>query len=182
MSEFERWFKSLNEDGRVTYFLGQEGKVSKEAWDYQQSKIDELEKNLKNSFKTIEIEQRFKGELEGRIEVLESTLIKIEGNLDFGDCECCHANWVEIEKVLPEALQGEHDSLDVAQNTVNTTETPYAGQRIKVDFISESSTEFSGKRFCGEGVIDRLEDGFIFGRLDSGAPFLCLPSDIEVLT
>ena len=89
---------------------------------------------------------------------------------------------VTTMKHLVKSLRGEHDSLDVAQNTVNTTETPYAGQRVTVDFISESSTEFSGKRFCGEGVIDRLEDGFIFGRLDSGAPFLCLPSDIEVLT
>ena len=44
MSEFEKWFKSLNENGRVTYFLGQEGRVSEEAWSHQQAKIDELEK------------------------------------------------------------------------------------------------------------------------------------------
>ena len=29
---FEAWFKSLNENGRTTYFLGQESKVSWEAW------------------------------------------------------------------------------------------------------------------------------------------------------
>ena len=40
---YEEWFKSLNENGRTTYFLGQEGKVSKEAWDYQQKKIDKLQ-------------------------------------------------------------------------------------------------------------------------------------------
>lgn len=32
------------------------------------------------------------------------------------------------------------------------------GDRVKVDFISESRTEFSGKRFIGEGVIDRIFD------------------------
>ena len=44
MSDFENWFKSLNENGRVTYFLGQEGRISEEAWNHQQSKIDELHK------------------------------------------------------------------------------------------------------------------------------------------
>ena len=29
---FEAWFKSLNENGRTTYFLGQESKVAWEAW------------------------------------------------------------------------------------------------------------------------------------------------------
>ena len=42
MSEFDEWFKSLNEGGRATYFLGQEGNISKEAWNHQQAKIDEL--------------------------------------------------------------------------------------------------------------------------------------------
>ena len=46
MSDFENWFKSLNENGRVTYFLGQEGRISEEAWNHQQSKIDELQKQV----------------------------------------------------------------------------------------------------------------------------------------
>ena len=46
MSDFEKWFKSLNENGRVTYFLGQEGGISEEAWSHQQSKIDELQKQV----------------------------------------------------------------------------------------------------------------------------------------
>ncbi|MGC3819353.1 hypothetical protein [Acinetobacter sp. G11] len=33
------------------------------------------------------------------------------------------------------------------------------GDRIKVDFVSESCTEFSGNHFTGEGVVDRVEDG-----------------------
>ena len=43
MSEFDEWFKSLNEGGRATYFLGQEGNISKEAWNHQQAKIDDLQ-------------------------------------------------------------------------------------------------------------------------------------------
>ena len=43
---YDEWFESLNKNGRTTYFLGQEGRVSKEAWDYQQGKIDELLKAL----------------------------------------------------------------------------------------------------------------------------------------
>ena len=30
--EFEAWFKSLNENGRTTYFLGRESTVAWEAW------------------------------------------------------------------------------------------------------------------------------------------------------
>ncbi|MPW43351.1 hypothetical protein [Acinetobacter guerrae] len=56
------------------------------------------------------------------------------------------------------------------------------GSRVKVDFISESRTIYSGKRFTGVGVIDRLEDGRVFGRLDDGRPFMCFPSDVEVIT
>ena len=41
MSDFKKWFKSLNENGRVTYFLGQEGRISEEAWNHQQAIIDE---------------------------------------------------------------------------------------------------------------------------------------------
>lgn len=55
------------------------------------------------------------------------------------------------------------------------------GNQIKVDFVSESRTEFSGNRFTCHGVIDRLEDGYVFGRLDDGTSFMCLPSDVEVI-
>ena len=40
---YDEWFKSLNQNGRETYFLGQDGTISKEAWNYQQDKIDELQ-------------------------------------------------------------------------------------------------------------------------------------------
>ena len=40
---YDEWFKSLNQNGRETYFLGQDGTISKEAWNYQQDKIDKLQ-------------------------------------------------------------------------------------------------------------------------------------------
>ena len=43
MSKHEKWFKSLNENGKTVYFLGNEHKVSKMAWDFQQAEIDHLE-------------------------------------------------------------------------------------------------------------------------------------------
>ncbi|MEG2749755.1 MAG: hypothetical protein RR939_10160 [Acinetobacter sp.] len=56
------------------------------------------------------------------------------------------------------------------------------GDRVKVDFISESATIYSGKRFTGYGVVDRFEDGYVFGRLEDGQPFMCFESDVEILT
>lgn len=55
------------------------------------------------------------------------------------------------------------------------------GDRVQVDFISESRTEFSGKRFHGYGVLDRVEDGRVMGRLDDGTPFSCLEADVKVI-
>ena len=55
------------------------------------------------------------------------------------------------------------------------------GARVKVDFIGESATIYSGKRFTGYGVLDRVEDGRVFGRLDDGTPFMCLSADTKVI-
>ena len=56
-----------------------------------------------------------------------------------------------------------------------------AGDRVKIDYIGESATIYSGKRFTGCGVLDRVEDGRVFGRLDDGTPFMCLCADVEVV-
>ena len=55
------------------------------------------------------------------------------------------------------------------------------GDRVKIDFVSESRTIYSGKRFTGYGVLDRVEDGRVYGRLDDGTPFMCLCADVEVV-
>ena len=54
MSDFDEWFKSLNEGGRTTYFLGQEGNISKEAWNHQQAKIDELQARIDEAIQALE--------------------------------------------------------------------------------------------------------------------------------
>jgi hypothetical protein len=53
------------------------------------------------------------------------------------------------------------------------------GDRVKVDFISESRTIYSGKRFTGYGVVDRFEDNRVFGRLEDGQTFMCFESDVS---
>lgn len=47
------------------------------------------------------------------------------------------------------------------------------GSRVSVEFVSESRTEFSVKSIEGTGTVDRFEDGYVFGQLDSGQPFMC---------
>lgn len=41
MSDFEKWFRSLNANGKTVYFLCNEHKVSEMAWNHQQAIIDE---------------------------------------------------------------------------------------------------------------------------------------------
>ena len=48
MSEHEKWFESLNENGKTVYFLGNEHKVSEMAWNHQQAIIDDLKAQLNN--------------------------------------------------------------------------------------------------------------------------------------
>lgn len=55
------------------------------------------------------------------------------------------------------------------------------GDRVEVDFIGESAAIYSGKRFHGYGVLDRVEDGRVYGRLDDGTPFSCLCEDVKVI-
>lgn len=47
------------------------------------------------------------------------------------------------------------------------------GSKVNVDFISDSRTEFSGKHINGIGTVDRHEDGYVYGRLEQGTPFMC---------
>ena len=42
MSDFEKWFRSLNANGKTVCFLGNEHKVSEMAWNHQQAIIDDL--------------------------------------------------------------------------------------------------------------------------------------------
>ena len=45
---------------------------------------------------------------------------------------------------------------------------------VIVDFISEAKVDTDGTHVYGHGVLDRAEDGYVFGRLiDTGLPFGC---------
>ncbi|MGQ1209632.1 hypothetical protein ACT4YP_20535 (plasmid) [Acinetobacter baumannii] len=48
-----------------------------------------------------------------------------------------------------------------------------AGDKVYVDFESLNRVEIDGKRIHGVGTLDRVEDGYAFGRLESGNPFGC---------
>lgn len=66
-------------------------------------------------------------------------------------------------------------NLTVTQENEPTAEKTQfkKGARVHVDFISDSRTEFSGKHIKGDAIVDRHEDGYIFGQLEQGTPFLC---------
>ncbi|ENW20945.1 hypothetical protein [Acinetobacter haemolyticus] len=55
------------------------------------------------------------------------------------------------------------------------------GDRVKVDFINNPETIHAGIHFTGYGVVDRVEDGRVYGRLDDGRPFTCMIRDIVLL-
>ncbi len=55
------------------------------------------------------------------------------------------------------------------------------GTRVTVDFISDSRTEFLGKHIRGDAIVDRHEDGYVYGQLEQGTPFMC-PENFVQLT
>ncbi|MCJ0828811.1 hypothetical protein MN869_10150 [Acinetobacter sp. NIPH1876] len=55
------------------------------------------------------------------------------------------------------------------------------GVQIKVDFYNEPDKGMRRIRFKGHGVVDRCEDGRVFGRLNDGRPFCCFISDVDFL-
>ena len=51
----------------------------------------------------------------------------------------------------------------------------------KFEIIDGNSYRVNGGFFEGDGVIDRAEDGYLYGRLDDGRPFMCKSSDVTCL-
>ncbi len=122
MSEFEDYIKarypvdydSLKEkypNVHVCEFYGDE----QDLWDLKQAKIDDLEKqldmmkyindeqskNIQNAFKTIEIEQGFKDELQKRIDAVKAIMNEYyTGSFDES---------AEMAGLISLALRGEHE-------------------------------------------------------------------------
>ncbi|WP_286740586.1 MULTISPECIES: hypothetical protein [Acinetobacter] len=76
MSDFEKWFRSLNANGKTVYFLGNEHKVSEMAWNRQQAIIDDLKAQL-NNMEACYIEK--KKELEGQHKKVDEVLEYLDG-------------------------------------------------------------------------------------------------------
>ncbi len=116
MSEFEheQWFKSLSANGKTVYFLGNEHKVSKMAWDYQQSKIEQLEREvakLKDKLGTHKIEHY---EMYGRISYAYHSFMTMSRDCFYKNIEAIirgklrHHDF-SFDKTRIKALRGEHD-------------------------------------------------------------------------
>lgn len=72
MSDFEKWFRSLNANGKTVYFLGNEHKVSEMAWNRQQAIIDDLKAQL-NNMEACYIEKKKEvDELQGKSRCIKS--------------------------------------------------------------------------------------------------------------
>ncbi|WHP05774.1 MULTISPECIES: hypothetical protein [Acinetobacter] len=52
------------------------------------------------------------------------------------------------------------------------------GDQVKVDFIHQLEKNGPEIHFYGEGILDRVEDGRVYGRLDDGQPFTCMVGDV----
>lgn len=85
MSDFKGYWKNYEDEN---YVLGSEEYCAQQAWKHQQAKIDDLgkqldmmkyindeqSKNIQNAFKTIEIEQGFKDELQKRVDAVKAIM------------------------------------------------------------------------------------------------------------
>ena len=78
MSEHEKWFESLNENGKTVYFLGNEHKVSKMAWDFQQAEIDHLETMNQRYIGKMQEQQDQVADLKAQLNSMEQCYIEIK--------------------------------------------------------------------------------------------------------
>ncbi len=78
MSKHEKWFKSLNENGKTVYFLGNEHKVSKMAWDFQQAEIDHLETMNQRYIGKMQEQQDQVADLKAQLNSMEQCYIEIK--------------------------------------------------------------------------------------------------------
>lgn len=107
MSDFEKWFRSLNANGKTVYFLGDEHKVSEMAWNHQQAIIDNLKAQL-NNMEVCYIEKK------KQVEAVSQVLCELKESLkDFQEMDLYDKGYrVATEYViadLEQALRGAND-------------------------------------------------------------------------
>lgn len=117
MSDFEKWFRGLNANGKTVYFLGNEHKVSEMAWNHQQATIDNLKTQL-NNMEACYIQ--VKKELEDQHKKVDEVLEYLDGEsanrwglwkekADMFDQGASNA-FEEAYWVAKKALRGEHEN------------------------------------------------------------------------
>ena len=107
MSDFEKWFRGLNANGKTVYFLGNEHKVSEMAWNHQQATIDNLKTQL-NNMEACYIEKK------KQVEAVSQVLCELKESLkDFQEMDLYDKGYrVTTEYViadLEQALRGAND-------------------------------------------------------------------------
>ena len=85
MSDFEKWFRNLNANGKTVYFLGNEHKVSEIAWNHQQAIINNLKAQL-NNMEACYIEK--KKEVEDQQKRIDEVLQEVKGLERFTGEDC----------------------------------------------------------------------------------------------
>lgn len=91
MNDFEKWFRSLNANGKTVYFLGNEHKVSEMAWNHQQAKIEKLENELSTTKQVLG-------------NVIDMEVAKVDDlKAQLNNMEACY---IEKKKRVEDALSG----------------------------------------------------------------------------
>lgn len=71
------------------------------------------------------------------------------------------------------------NELEQLRTAVNKIEF-IPGSYVYVDFTHQLEKDSPKIHFQGKGVLDRVEDGRVYGRLDDGRTFTCLIDDIAL--
>ena len=100
MRSFDDWYFDLFESGNGACLNQQE--IAEEAWDYQQSKVDELQKQRDSFIKAYEIEMNESVELKKRVDAAIYLLTSIKAENDLWGCDQVER---QIE-LLEQALKG----------------------------------------------------------------------------
>lgn len=115
MSDFEKWFRSLNANGKTVYFLGNEHKVSEMAWNHQQAIIDDLKAQL-NNMEACYIEKKKQVEdqqkrVDGALFEMQQLSLMLSKDIDgYEDpAQICQSEGVDMGvRILEKALRGDN--------------------------------------------------------------------------
>lgn len=104
------------------------------------------------------------------------------------ETQAVHARWQAKAMMNSVALHNGLFPLSFAHMNKQSAPAFNKGDRVYVKFAIDKFETIDGNSyrvndgfFEGDGVIDRAEDDYLYGRLDDGRPFMCKPSDVTRL-